>query len=339
MRALASRPDADVALFPHRLDVARKRVTFVRVERAVLRELSFLDGREKFWGGEPIEFQWEDVQAEFPVGDTSSRYVFHVGFCGSSLLSRLLDVVGASLVLREPRILTDLAAHKAALDRSATSDPRVDEALGHARILLDRRWEPFEAVVVKPSNWINNLVPRLCKDTNTMRPLFLTMDRRAYLRAVWRGGSARVAFAARAAVHFSDAREEWSQVVATVLHETADTSDTLAVLAALSQRFQEELFHTACERGDWPTDRWMTLEEIRGKPEHALSRAAAILGLPSPCYDPLAASAVMHSKHPGTIFSDGRETEVDGAVEEQHGPRFDRALVRVDELLPARTRP
>jgi len=75
-------------LFLHKVDPARRTGSFVRTSAAALRAAAFLDGRTLYWDGSPVE------RAIAPAGDGDApvaRYIFHVGFCGSTLLARLLD--------------------------------------------------------------------------------------------------------------------------------------------------------------------------------------------------------------------------------------------------------
>ena len=336
MPPLATGVGGDVTLFPHRMDVARERMTFVRVKQARLRDSAFLDGRDTFWDGRPIEMPCDTVRDSADPPLHVSRYIFHVGFCGSTLLSRLLDTAGTALVLREPRVLTDIAAYQAALERAGGPDLRVTRAILQASLLLNRRWRAGEPIVVKPSNWINNLVPRLCFDHTGILPLFLTIGRRAYLQSVWRGGPSRISFAARAAVHFSEGREDWSRCVAQVLQPAGDDADKLAALAALSHRFQEELFVSGCEAGGWSIKTWMSFAELRADPIAAAKKAAIILGLPPPDRSGSERWSRVHSKQPNKTFDHEREIAENQSLEKNFGGLFDQALDQLDRLLPPR---
>ena len=308
-------------LFLHKVDPARRTGSFVRTSASALRAAAFLDGRTLYWDGSPVE------RAIAPIGDGDApvaRYIFHVGFCGSTLLARLLDQPGRTLVLREPQGLTDLAAYRSALDREGLQDPELPSLLASVSALLHRPWQPDERVVIKPSNWVNVLLPDLVV-APSVRLLFLTMERRAFVRAILRGGPARIAFAARAAVHMSNASEADAARVAKALARPVDDDDRLLTLAALLYDFQLARFGTAA-RG-WPSAHWLTLEALRADPARAFHAAALALDIDPPPRDTL----IEHAKQPGVAWSATDEAERDAALEAEQGARISRTLAWIDE--------
>lgn len=312
--------------WPHRVDIAADEITLLDVERHALRACTFLDGRNEFWRGSGCRLRLSGCDPESRSLEGGDRYIFHVGFCGSTLLTRLLDQPGAALLLREPRILTDVASYRAGLDAIADDDGRVDDALGVARRLLRRRWSSSEATVVKPSNWANNLIPALCADATTIRPLFLSMGRRAFVLAVLRGGSERLAFAARAALHFSAATLADAEQVACLLRRHVERTQTLIALAALAHRFQTQLFDDACKRSGWSDAHRLSLEILLADPQAAVVKAAAALDIDVPGSSSLANSSIRHSKNPGLIYSQEAQDAADARIEVTHGFRIDNAI-------------
>lgn len=324
----------DPAFFLHRIDFAADRATFVRADRDALRAASFIDGRTPFWEGPLVELPLSEILRIGLPDALPDRFLFHVGFCGSTLLARLLDRPGRALLLREPQALTDIAAYQSMLDRSGLRDERVRPALRLACRLLQRRWEPHEAVVLKPSNWINNLLPLLCIDPPAIRPCFLSIDRRVFLRAVFRGGADRLAFTARAATHFSNAGEAGAQWVAAALSQPVGQLDKLALLAALAHRFQYDLFGAAAKGSGWTAAHHLTFAGIRADPGAAAQRAAALLGLDLPAIPAGSGALRYHAKQPDSAFSWDAQDEADAAIEAEHGARIDRACRWMEEALP-----
>ena len=103
----------DPTNFLHAIDVEGDRAYFVRTNAELLRTASFVDGRVPMATSEPFELPLSELVASAPeLGTATDRFVFNCSFCGSTLLGRLLDVPGRSLVLKEPRCLTDIAAWK-----------------------------------------------------------------------------------------------------------------------------------------------------------------------------------------------------------------------------------
>ena len=310
-------------LFLHKLDPASRTGTFVRTSVSALRAAAFLDGRTCYWEESPLEREVAPIESDVGV----DRFIFHVGFCGSTLLARLLDQPGRTLVLREPQSLTDIAAYRSALDREGLHDPNLSPMLATVRACLHRPWQAHEHVVIKPSNWVNVLLPDLVCATST-RPLFLTMERRAFVRAILRGGAARIAFAARAAVHMSNSSDANAARIANALARPVSDYDRLLTLAALLHDFQLERFSAAARVGGWPSAHWLTLEQIRADPPSALHAAALALDIDPP---PADRSWMEHAKQPGVAYSIDAETEHDAALEAEHGPRISRTLAWIDE--------
>lgn len=310
--------------FLHTLDPAARMGTFVQTTAAALRATPFLDGRTPYWEEAP-------AQAALPLRSPSplaaARMLFHVGFCGSTLLATLLDQPAKTLVLREPQALTDLAAYRSALDRDGYRDPGLADILTGLIAALYRPWAADEAIVVKPSNWVNALLPDLVAAPVRVRPLFLTMQRRAFVRAILRGGPPRMAFAARACVHLSNADTGFAQRLATILARPEAPDDRLLMLAALLHDMQLALFRTAADAGGWGRDHWVSLEAFRADPAAILAGAARALEIAPPSRNTLAD----HAKHPGSLYSADAEATANAAVEAAHGPRIDHAIACVDE--------
>lgn len=95
-----------------RLDAVQQRALLVQVSERLLRDASFLDQRIEprveagWWTPWP---QAEALFAEVPADDRQPALIFHVGHCGSTLLSRALANDPTVLPLREPLPLRDLS--------------------------------------------------------------------------------------------------------------------------------------------------------------------------------------------------------------------------------------
>ena len=327
---------SDARFFPHQISLADDRLTFIPTDRTKLRGASFIDGRSDFSTGAASDTCLSTLLASPVQAPQPDRFIFHIAFCGSTLLSRLLDVPGRALVLREPNCLVDLANQRAALDGEERSDPRFTPALLAIRALLRRRWQAGEAIIVKPSNWINNLAVSLCEDAQALRPLFLTMDRAAFVRAIFRGGSDRLAFAARAAVHLtSEGRENAERVAAALARET-DQLGKLAGLAAVAHEVQMRIFREAARKGGWGAAHWLTLDDLVADPRAAARRAATALaiGLPTESLEANCARwLARHAKQPERAYSTEQEGDGNRLAMAEHGERITAALDWADHAL------
>lgn len=108
------RPDPlqDPQFLPFKLDVAGARVLFVRLDSQQRAEAAFLDERAL---PAAAEGYWVGIDAWLAAAATATAtprldWIFHIGHCGSTLLSRLLQAWPGVAPLREPLPLRALAA-------------------------------------------------------------------------------------------------------------------------------------------------------------------------------------------------------------------------------------
>lgn len=159
MTALLENLTVDRFVFPHQLNLLSDSVLLVRLSEADLRDHSFLDERILRQG---MNYEWLDwskfAAAAEALPEKVPAYVFHVGHCGSTLLSRLICAATGTQALREPLPMRTIA---------------FDQADGRAALLADdvqrARLRVFERVwtrgasktVVKASSMCSNLMERV----------------------------------------------------------------------------------------------------------------------------------------------------------------------------------
>jgi hypothetical protein len=149
-------------------DVSADRYQFARVTRQTYADSVFLDHRIRPRPAETVSLTGAQVDAALLHSRVKqSAWIFHTGFCGSTLLASCLDHPGFTLVLREPLVLSRLAhALRGNAPRSLARNGSADEAGpgNSARVLTDRviglceRSYAGEALLVKPSNFANKLL-------------------------------------------------------------------------------------------------------------------------------------------------------------------------------------
>jgi hypothetical protein len=328
--------------FPHRFSCDQNAAELVSTTPDRVRAASFIDGRESFSTGPSTIADLSALIAASSQTHSAAgpeRFIFHVAFCGSTLLSRLIDVPGHTLVLREPQCLSDIATWQAKRDREGRNSGEAGAMLSCARTLLRRRWQVNEAIIVKPSNWINNLLPLLCASPADMRPLFLTMDRARFLRAIFRGGSDRVAFAARAAVHLSSEGLENAELVAQALAGGGDQLDALARLGVVLHEMQERMFNGVADKSGWSSAHRLDLNDIIEDPLASARKAARAFGLDLP--DAALQSncdrwSGSHAKQPDMAFSTHAEAAGNASMLNTHGKRIEAALRWAEDIMPLR---
>lgn len=183
---------ADVQAFLYRLDIAGRRALFVRVSRNDLANASFLDERMGLQGRDGLWLNFEELRSigsESLNSQAAPGFIFHIGHCGSTLLSRLLDTVPGVLGLREPLPLRDLAAAERELGSPLSRlEPKQWSALLDASLSLWCR--PFAAqqrTLIKATSTCNNLIEAILGRGVGTRAILLYQKLEPYLATMLKG--------------------------------------------------------------------------------------------------------------------------------------------------------
>lgn len=174
--------------FPHSLDIAAGRVLMLDLPVETCLAESFLDDR-LFRSGPRGGWLGEDdflaMAGQLPAPTDAPGFIFHVGHCGSTLLSRLLAALGGFPV-REPTPLRVLADARCEADKPW--DP-----LGEARYraLIDafvrswaRRPEGAATAIVKATSLSSGLAPDLMAAAPGASALTVRIPLPSYLAAL-----------------------------------------------------------------------------------------------------------------------------------------------------------
>lgn len=321
----------DPSSFLHAVDLGRQSATFVPTTRAALARAPFLDGREDFSAGAGWRVPLQPMPA-FPANaPIPDRYIFHVSYCGSTYLSRLLDIPGRSIVLREPNSLVDLVDWR----RTHREDERFAATLDWTRALLRRRWSPNEAVVVKPSSWANGLADALTATPVTMLPLFVTMEPREFLIAVLRGGRERMSYTARLAAQLAAAEGDGEALLQSAMGQGRDPLAAAVHLAALALGLQMRLFDRLRARRGWGEDHLIDFATIIASPVEAGMQASFALSLGldrRDIEDSAAANRDHHAKAQDRAFSLEQRREEDQVVVAHHRATIESAVTWLERL-------
>jgi hypothetical protein len=171
---------------PIALDLARREVTLVPVTERMYRELNFLDDRFVSTASArtlPLEDLAPPAAGarDAPLS-TAPHVIFHIAFCGSTLIARCLDHLPAFFVLKEPLVLHQLAEPRpASCDQAAWY-----EAFDRMAALLARTFRSGQQAVVKPTDASTVLLPVLLRRCRQARAVFLHCDLEQYLTALLR---------------------------------------------------------------------------------------------------------------------------------------------------------
>ena len=162
------------------------------VDEAVYRDAGFLDQRLNLDG--KLQAIWaplEQVLANHravPSAPESARFIFHVGHCGSTLLSRLLTEHPGLLPLREPLSLRSLAEQERLLHTPEAAITRTEwQSLMELLLrLLSRTYLDDQRALIKPSSNCNNLMAPSLASAPGHKAIFLYLNLRSYLASVLR---------------------------------------------------------------------------------------------------------------------------------------------------------
>ncbi len=314
----------------HRVDLAEERLTFVDTTRARLAAVSFLDGRSALSESSSIVVPLSSALAVAPHVIGPDRFICHVSFCGSTLLARMFEVPGRGFSYKEPQALVDLADSQAAATLAGKVDTRIPSTLDLVLGQLRLRWANGEATIVKPSNWVNALLPQLASTSANLRLVVCDIEQRDFLRAVFRGGRERIVYTLQVANHMQMAFPGYGDLLA----DASKSPDPLINAACLSL-VALHLQHRAFDMVDPIAGRRLYHREIIADPANALERAASILDVPLSEEEravSVAAHGRLHSKF-REPFDIGVRDAADDRIEALHGPRFDAALAWSIEAL------
>jgi hypothetical protein len=190
MQTLATREDwaayvRDPTWLPHYYDPFRDTLIFARLPREAQRALPFIDPR----------FVKRDVESQpVPISQLPAdvireeagqlHFIFHTGFCCSTLLARALDIPCVSMGLKEPGVLSSFADYWSNSRRAAGAL----EALSITLDLLSRPLARGETQIIKPSTTANHIIPQLLHARQDAKAVLLFSSLDTFLRAIARRG-------------------------------------------------------------------------------------------------------------------------------------------------------
>ena len=169
----------------HRYDPGHDAFHMLAVPRARHGQLPFLTDDHLTGVGAPIVIRRSDAMA-LASPAAPIHFLFHSAYCCSTLLAAAFDIPGVAMGLKEPVMLNDLVGWR----HRGAKGPDVARVLDDGLRLLARPFSSGEAVVVKPSNLINPLIPAIMGLRADARALLLHAPLDAYLSSIARKGLA-----------------------------------------------------------------------------------------------------------------------------------------------------
>ncbi len=178
---------ADTRLYPFQVNWLMEQVYLLQADAAFYEQAAFLDQRAMRQGMQGGWFGFDAVRAsmksapERPLG-----LVFHIGHCGSTLISRALGLAPGLFSLREPLPFRDIAMAWA--ERDAPWSPRSQATLQKDMTLVRALWSRTPASgqlsVVKTTSFCSQLAAPWLSQFNDDRAVCLAMAPEIYIATV-----------------------------------------------------------------------------------------------------------------------------------------------------------
>lgn len=315
------------ALHVHKLDPMRRAALVLVMAEADYRRESFLDDRilERVRAG-----AWTPASALLdliPAPSQAPHFIFHQGHTGSTLISRLLDGLGA-LGLREPAVLTELAALHDDLDQPEAQWSRA-EWDRFARFTLHawaRTFTPGAPAIVKSTSHAQRIGLELLNAAPQARGVTLYMRAEPYLATLLAGANSAAdinGFAQQRMRRLVRAFGDVSQP----LHALS-LGETAALTWLVERAAQVEL------RGPRVLD--IDFDDFLAAPQAPLSRIAAHFGLVA---DSNAIAAVLagptmtrYSKDPSQSYSAQRRQSTLTIARATHAEEIRKGLAWLERI-------
>lgn len=135
----------------HRYDEAADRIRFVDYDRATRANAPFLI--DQYLPDRPFKALGRDEARRAAPTSAPLHFIFHSGFCCSTLLAACLDQPGLASTFSEPMILNDVVGWRGRGAAPASVGALLNDALG----FLARPFPGDSAAIVKPSTLVNGL--------------------------------------------------------------------------------------------------------------------------------------------------------------------------------------
>jgi hypothetical protein len=300
------------------LDYARHRFHFVETSRDLVRLSPFLDGRTPISvGGNEVIVTFDEALAWLEKAPPPAIGVIqHVGFCGSTLLSRLLDATCACTVYREPQTLIELSTARSDL-ALMYQDPHLWRAI--FRVAAFQFAKGFgERGVLKPSNWALNLMNDWTRADLGAGFVFITTTPEDYLVSILRGGAERVAFTLKFVSQLRKNADVATPLIAEVEDDAAiNPAQRILRFSLIALVAQMRAFARAASGLDPSRYATTTYADIVGDPQGVIARCRTALGLAARDGDADAAIADTLAVHAKTIeepFDRARQAFIDGRI-------------------------
>jgi len=315
---------SDADFFLQGVDIDSGQLTFIQSSREVLSQASFLDGRTALAVAGPAFFMPVERALDWfksqPKNLASGRLIAHTAFCGSTLLARALDFENHVFVYKEPQALIDLATIKQRGTMAGGYHTQWPDLVRLCLMQFQKSWSLDEVSIVKPSNWVNTLLPDLLRYSDDVSLVMLSGSLREFLLASIRGGRDRFAYLLN---FLNRIQLEFPRYAAIIAGVEGGGSSLLAPLkyCAIAYHLQQQVFDSL--EANMPgagSNRPLRLSmaELLAYPEESVRAVTEHMGITygsEPRGEILSKVFSKHSKNPQQAFGVDRAAGLDREVE------------------------
>lgn len=305
----------DPDFLPFKLDLSGNRLLLVGLTPRQRGEASFLDERALRPDTQGVWVPLDAVlEAHQPITAAPLDFIFHIGHCGSTLLSRLVQAWPGVQALREPLPLRTLAGVEA--------DVRRDALLSRLCDLWARRPAGVARTVVKATSSCNGLIEPLLAFRPQARAILLQAPLRSYLATILKSQDS-----------LRDVQAAWPGRAAVLRRHGVGIDTALAaddpVLPVAAGWLAEQLRFDALERGPYG-ERLLRVdfEALLAAPQRVLEDIARHFDLPAQDLDAALGSPEWRRYSKATTHAydaDDRAHDLQ-RVEQRFGASIDRAV-------------
>jgi len=311
----------DPAWFPAGFSADYRNLRFALLDRDSLTHEAFLDQRmAAAVKKEKLIPLAELLNSELDYGKPLPAFIFHSAFCCSTLLARALDSRGTTLSYKEPDVLMGLANALRVDERLAQSAQQAEKLVRLVLALLARRFDDAEAIVVKPTNSANNLLPYVAAAGAPV--LLLYGDLRSFLVSVLKKGEPCKAFVRQQYNIFALDRYG----LGTIPQRQAVAFTDLQA-ASIVWRHQLELFAGELQSNTSGRMASLDFRHLLDHPQNTLAAVSRHLGLThgEQLIADIATGPVFesNSKFAGQAFNTGQRDLEAATIEERYGSTLD----------------
>jgi hypothetical protein len=321
----------EARFFLKAVDIDRRQLVFLQTNRDVLAGAAFIDGRSQLAVNTreirvPLTkaLHWYETQQP---NFTCDRLIAHTAFCGSTLLARALECKNYSFVYKEPQALIDLVRIK---QHRHDANLAPDDWSALVKICLhqfQKSWSGDEVSVVKPSNWVNILLPELLQFSADFRLVLLSSSAREFLLATLRGGRDRFAYVLNFLNQLQLEFPAYAATIAAVESEPGSGLIKPLKHCAIAFHLQQRLFDAIGSNTSGVMR--MSMQELLAEPGGSVSQVAQHLDitLPKQHVDSVRHSVFKsHSKDPEKQFGANQAAAVNSEIENLYAVELDQVM-------------